>query len=162
MAEKKVKSTEIAMVGQVTEQNIPNLIAQIDARLEQLGADKEKNARITGELAGMKVSDVRDVEELRGLYAYITAKAEKVSMYDDVFKGVAPTTKLKPYTEGGHNVKQWQAEILTQFREVTFEAEVKQLKEAKKAFQDCLSEEAKREAKLQAAGDALRNLLNNE
>ncbi len=159
---KGVESQAVSVAGQLTEKNIPNLIAQIDVRLQQLVGDKEKDTRITGELQGEKVSDVKDVMRLRELYTYIRKKSEAVAEDDAAFKAIAPTAKIGVYKEGGHTAEQWKAEILKQYRDVTFEAEVEKLKKAKKAFQDCLSEEAKREAKLKDAASELKDLLNLE
>jgi hypothetical protein len=72
------------------------------------------------------------------------------------FKAVAPTTDLPAYKEGGATVKQWQEEILTQFREVTFAEQLAKLEKAKEILQNNLSQEMKLAASLQDVADLLK------
>ena len=160
MSESK-KSTALVTVGNLSEENIPKMLEQINGKIKELVGDKESAARITGELMGYKVSEVKDAMTLRELYAYITNKAVAVAANDNVFKLAAPMAKLPEYKEGGATVKQWQEEILIQYKEVTHEEVINKLKETKKALEECLSEEAKKQAKLQNVGLALEDLLNN-
>lgn len=158
----KTKSTTALTVsGQFSEGDIPKLLEQVNNKIKQLVGDREQASRITGELMGHKVSEVKDAMLLRELYGYITQKSKVVGEFDGVFKLAAPMAKLPEYKEGGATVKQWQEEIIIQYKEVTHEEVINKLKETKKALEECLSEEAKKQAKLQNVGLALEDLLNN-
>jgi hypothetical protein len=160
---KKVVETGVAVTGQFSEKDIPGLLEKINAKISQLNGDQEKASRITGDLGNGfgKISSITDINTLRRAYAYVTHQDEAVNKFNDIFKSVAPTVKLPVLKEGDGTVAQWQAEILTQFREVTFKEELNKLKETKKVLEECLSEEAKKKAKLQNAGEALSELLGN-
>lgn len=153
---KSTTSTELATANQFSDAGVASMLETINAKIKSLEGDKEKSSRITGTLMGMKVSDVKDTDTLRSLYAYITKKSESIKSFDDIFKAASPITSISEYKEGGANVKQWQAEIITQYREVTYKEELDKLKEAKKQLEECLSEEMKREAKLANVANLLK------
>jgi hypothetical protein len=147
------KGTKVTVVGATTElstksafsqSDIPGLLEKINSQIAELKGDREKNKRITGELGHFgKISDIKDINTLREAYTYATKMDKAISEHDDVFKAVAPTTKLPKWSEGGGNVKDWQEEILLQFREVTYKEQLDKLEKAKKILQDNLSAEMK-------------------
>ncbi len=157
MSKKGTKETGLSVAGQFTQSDIPKLLDGIQEKINQLKGDKEKAARITGELPLFgKISNIKDIDTLRAAYAYITKKTEAIESFNDAFKAVAPTAELSSYKEGGATVKQWQEEILTQYREVTFAEQLDKLEKAKQILQNNLSEELKLAASLQDVADLLK------
>lgn len=162
-AVKAVKATEVAVTGQfdnITEESIPGLLKDINARLAQLAGTKDKKSRLSGQLMGETLSEVKDVNKLMELYAYITKKGDAINSIIEEFKKVAPTAKIKEYTEEGGTCSEWAEAILERYAEITHEEELNILKETKKALEDCLSEQAKKKAKLEGLGATLATILN--
>jgi hypothetical protein len=153
------KSTAVAINGQFSEASIQPMLEQINARISQLTGGKDKKSTFSGEIGGEKLSEVKDVNKLQELYAYITKKFEAIETNVSVFQKVSPTTKIKPFKEDGANLVDIQQAILDRYAEITFEEELSKLKETKKALEECLSEEAKKAAKLQNLGETLKSLL---
>lgn len=146
---KQKKETGISVKGQFTQSDIPALLEKVNAQIKELKGDREKAQRITGELGPFgKISDVQDLNVLRGAYAYITKKTEAIHACDDVFKKAAPLAKINPYKEGGASVEQWKEEIIMQYKEIAYKEQIEKLEKTKKALQDNLSAEAKLQATL--------------
>ncbi len=156
---KETKSTAVAVQGQFSEASIQPMLEQINARISQLTGNKDKKSSFSGEINGEKLSEVKDVDQLQVLYAFITKKFEAIDANKSIFQAVSPTTKIKAFKEDGASLADIQQAILDRYAEVTFEAELSKLKETKKALEECLSEEAKKAAKLQNLGETLANLL---
>lgn len=155
MATKK-STAVLALTGTITQDKIPAMLEVINQKITNLKGDKEKAARVTGTLGAFgRVSDITNPDTLRDAYAYITRKGEAIEGYNEVFKKVAPTAKFNKYKEGGATVEQWQEEILTQYRDVTFKEELTKLQEAKKLLEENLSEELKFQARIQSVADLL-------
>ena len=159
MAKEINKSTGVAVAGQFSEASIQPMLEQINARISQLTGGKDKKSSFSGSINGEKLSDVKDADKLMTMYAFITKKAEAVESIKHKFQEVSPTTKIKAFKEEGAVVADIQQAILDRYAEVTFEEELSKLKETKKALEECLSEEAKKAAKLQNLGETLANLL---
>lgn len=159
MAKKETISTGVAVTGQFSEASIQPMLEQINARISQLTGGKDKKSSFSGSINGEKLSDVKDSTKLMEMYAFITKKAEAVEAIKDVFQAVSPTTKIKGFKEEGATLVDIQQAILDRYAEITFEEELSKLKETKKALEECLSEEAKKAAKLQNLGETLANLL---
>lgn len=146
-----IQETHVSIKGQFTQADIPDLLEKIRKQISELKGNQEKNTRITAELSNGfgKISDIKDPNTLREAYAYITHKHEAVTKFDEVFKAVAPTTKLAVIKDcGGATVKQIQEEILLQYREITFKDQLDKLEKTKTILEDSLSEDMKLQAKL--------------
>ncbi len=161
MAKTTTKSTgtEVAVAGQFSEASIQPMLEQINARISAITGGKEKKSSFSGSINGEKLSDVKDVDKLITMYAFITKKAEAFALVIPAFQAKSPTTKIKAFREEGATLEDVQNAILDRFSEITFEEELSKLKETKKALEECLSEEAKKAAKLQNLGETLKNLL---
>jgi len=158
---KTVKATnEVALSGQfnITEEGIPAMLKQITERISQLTGSKEKKSRLSGQLMGETLSEVKDVNKLQELYAYITKKGAAIEENRDKFLAVSPI-QLKEYMEEGGTVGEWQEAILEQYANVTHEEELQKLKKTKIALEECLSEEAKKKARLESIGVTLKEIL---
>lgn len=154
---KKSTTTGVAVNGQFTQSDIPNLLEIINNKIAALKGDKEKATRITGGLGAFgKISDITDINTLRGAYAYVTKKYEAIGGFDSVFKTAAPTITLPVYKEGGASLKQWQDEIVMQFKEVSFKEELDKLEKAKQILQDNLSTEMKLAASLNDIAELMK------
>lgn len=146
---KKKEEQGLSVKGQFTQADIPSLLEKVNAQIKELKGDREKAQRITGELGPFgKVSDITDLNTLRGAYAYIKKKTEAIHSYDDVFKKAAPLAKINPYKEGGASLEQWEEEIIMQYKEIAYKEQIEKLEKTKKALQDNLSAEAKLQATL--------------
>ncbi len=160
MAKKETTSasTQVAVAGQFTQSDIPSLLEKVNEQIANLKGDKEKNARITGELDMFgKVSSITDVNKLRKAYAYVNHQEAAVTSYDDVFKTAAPGVKLPPLKEGGATAKQWSEEILLQYKEVVFKEELTKLETIKQKLTDNLSAEMKLQATLGDIAEMLKS-----
>lgn len=155
----KTAGTEVALAGQFTEDSIPKMLEQINARISQITGGKEKKSSFSGSINGEKLSDVKDVSKLMAMFAFVTKKAEAIEAIKPKFQAVSPTTKIKAFREEGATLEDIQDAILERYAEVTYEEELAKLKETKKALEDCLSEEAKKAARLQNLGETLKTLL---
>ena len=160
---KSKKSTALAVAGQfnnITEESIPEMLKTITERISQLTGKPDKKSHLSGELMGEKLSEVKDANKLQELYSYITQKGAIIASNRHKFLKVSSTSKLKEYTEEGGTPEEWAEAILERYAEITHEEELNTLKETKKALEECLSEEAKKKARLESLGVTLASILN--
>lgn len=147
MSKKTTTETGVSVAGQFELANVPAYLEQVNAQIKALEGDKERGAKITESLGVFGViSGVKDPNVLRDAYAFISRKAQAAEEYKSVFQEIDPLTPIKEFKEKGHTVKQWQEEILAQYRSVTFDDKLSKLKEAKKLLEDNLSAEHKFQA----------------
>lgn len=159
MAKTIKAETGVSVAGQFSEASIQPMLEQINARISQLTGGKDKKSSFSGSINGEKLSEVKDSDTLQVMYAFVTTKSEAIERFKSEFQAVSPTTKIKAFKEEGATLEDIQKAILERYAEITFEAELSKLKETKKALEECLSEEAKKAAKLQNLGETLANLL---
>ncbi len=152
MAKKETISTGLSVAGQFSEASIQPMLEQINARISQLTGGKDKKSNFSGEINGEKLSEVKDGDKLQTMF-------DAINEFKSAFQAVSPTTKIKAFKEEGCSLADLQQAILDRYAEITFEEELSKLKETKKALEECLSEEAKKAAKLQNLGETLANLL---
>ncbi len=143
-------------LASMTKNDVPALLEQVKSQIKELKGNKESDARITGplEMFGV-ISSIKDPEVLKGAYAFITKKCEAIDSYASVFEKENPGVKVNPAKVGGHTVKQWQDEILRQYREVTYEEKLNKLNQVKEKLEANLSEEAKLRASMADIADIL-------
>jgi hypothetical protein len=153
-------STELALGNQFTLSQIPDLLSQINQKIKSLeGSDDESNI-ISGPIDMFgELKNINDPAQLMACYAYVTKKIEGITSFSQVFKDAAPTIKVPVIKIAGVTLPVLQKAILSQYKKVTLAEVLNGLKETKKTLEECLSEEDKKQAKLQNAGAALANLL---
>ena len=158
---KKVETVEtgLSVAGQFTEESIPSMLKEINDRIGQLTFSKEKKSKFTGTIMGETLSEIKDSNKLHELYTYITRKGEAINGNRSKFTSVAPTAKLKEYTEEGVTPEELGEFILERYAEITHEEELETLRKTKTALEDCLSEEAKKKARLESLGQTLASIL---
>lgn len=145
---------EVATATQFTLEEVPSLLQQVNDQIKKLKGDKERAAKITSSLGAFGViSDIKDPARLMDAYAFITRKAKAYEEFTPVFQEVDTLTPVKAFTESGHSLKQWQDEIMAQYRETTFESKLAKLTEAKKILEENLSREQKFVASMQNIKD---------
>jgi len=150
----KAKNMEVATATQFTLEEVPNLLQQVNDQIKKLKGDKERAAKITTPLGAFGIiSDIKDPARLMDAYAFITRKAAAYAEFTPVFQEVDSLTPIKAFTEGGHSLKQWQDEIMAQYRETTFESKLAKLTEAKRILEENLSREQKFVASMQNIKD---------
>lgn len=149
-------STALATGKQFTQDQVPNYLEQVKERLRALKGEEKDSLRISEELEPFgKISEITDVQELMGAYAYVTYKANGIENFRAVFEKNVPAIKIPAITINGHSLEKWQAEILTQHRAATYKQEIEKLEKVKNELEACLSEEHKLAAKLSNIADIL-------
>lgn len=140
---KKKTTTAVAIKDQVEMQlaTVPEKLAQIKAALADIEDNTKNASALSGSLKPFgKLADMTDPMQIREAYTYITSKTEANTKNDPMFAKIT-IGKLKPYSEGGFSLKQWQEAILVQYTKVTKKDKIAKLKEAKKELEKLLSDE---------------------
>lgn len=147
-------NTGLSVSGQFSLEQVPDLLQQINDKIKELQGDKDRAAKINEPLGPFgRVSDIKEPSKLMDAYAFISRKAAAHDEFKPVFQAIDPLSPVKAFTESGHTVKQWQDEIIAQYRETTFESKLAKLKEAKKMLEENLSAEQKFVASMQNIKD---------
>jgi hypothetical protein len=153
---KKNTETGVALKSQFTQNDVPAMLEKVNEEISKLKGDKEKIVRISGALGPFGiVSSIKDIPTLVKAYSYITSKAKAYADSAEPFKSIDPSVKIPAFDENGASLKQWQEEILMQYREVTFESKLAKLKAVKEELEKNLSAEMKLAASLANIADIL-------
>lgn len=139
------KKQELTVITKdsITLENVPSLLERVNQEIQKLKGNKEKNARISESLGNFgRVTDIKDLNTLRGAYAYVTRKLEAVSAYDEVFE-VALGQKMDSSKENGFTAEKWQEEILAQAAEITFASKLEKLEKTRSILMENVSKEQK-------------------
>lgn len=156
--QKSTSTTALATKETFSQEDVPSLLDKVNDRLRQLKGEEKETIRITEDLEPFgRISDITDVSELMGAYAYVTKKAEAIESYRSVFESNVPAIKIATTTINGHTVDKWQKEILTQHRTATYKQEIEKLQQVKNELESCLSEEHKLTAKLSNIAEILKS-----
>ena len=147
---KKVNTNTGLATRDVKRENVPNFLKDINDRLAALKGEEKDSRRITEELEPFgKISEITDVQELMGAYAYITYKAKGIESFRSVFELNVSAITIPAVTINGHSLERWQEEILTQHRAVTFKQEIEKLEKIRERLTKHLSEDQKFEEDMQ-------------
>jgi len=146
---KKVQETGVALVGQYTQNDIPQLVEAINAKIKSLQGDSDDSTRITGDIDMFgKLEDIKEPMKLMEVYNYVTKKINGVNEFIATFKAVSPTIPVPTMKIAGATLQCLQKEILLQYKKVTHAEELAKLRKAKEELESCLSEDMKVQAKL--------------
>ena len=141
-----------ATLDKITQNDLPNLLKVIDAKIAELKGDDKEESSGTVEVAGFgRVSDIKEPMILRAAYAQTVQKSRIVNEFNDIFKAEAPTIEVKPFKESGNSTETILKAILSQYKKVVFKEELDKLVKAKEKIQQNLSQEDKMRADLQDA-----------
>lgn len=156
----KSKNTAVATVGQFSLDQIPNLLTQINEKIKSLEGDSEETSVMSGPIDMFgELKNINEPIKLMEVYNYVTKKMEGVEAVAPIFKEAAPTVKVPTMKIAGATLPILQKAILSRYKAVTLAEVLNGLKKTKTILEECLSEEDKKVAKLQNAGEALASLL---
>lgn len=159
-SKKAVENTSVAVVGQYTLSQIPDLLSQINEKIKSLEGDSDDTNIISGPIDHFgELKDITEPLRLMEVYNYVTKKMNGIAEVAEVFKAAAPTMKTPAIKIAGAGLPTLQKAILARYIKATSTEVLRGLKDTKKLLEECLSEEDKKVAKLQNAATALQNLL---
>lgn len=141
----KVKSTDVAVITKdmITLENVPTLLEKVNSEISKLKGNRDKTAKITEALGNFGVvSSIKDLDTLRGAFAYVTKKLEAVNSFNPTFE-TALGQKVTEAKENGYTLEKWQEEILAQAQEVTFSTKLEKLEKTRTILMENVSKEQK-------------------
>jgi len=138
----EAKNTGVAVAGQFTQADIPNMLETVVAKIKLLKAGVEDKPQTTGELDGFgKINDIKDVGTLIKAYSSVDNRQK---CYDEAAKEMLPEGVKKPtFKLNSFSAEQWKADIKKRTVEVGFQQELDKLNKVKTKLEANLSAEAK-------------------
>ena len=121
---------------------IPDIIAQLDKQIKEIGNIETSQYKTNMELAPFgNLKNVKDVETLVKAHSLVAGKAAR---YDESVKALNLEGTAKPFIENGYSLGEWEADIQLQVRILTHKDRLEELKRLKKEAQQFVSEEDKK------------------
>ena len=136
----KEATKEVAVVREFSQANIPTMIEEINAKIQQLSPSGESDG--TASMGGKKLTgfgvldDISTVESITKAHSSVVAKGEA---YAASAKELGVDTKKYPCKIDGYAPASWAKALSSRLNRVRNKVELKRLKEAKKLLEDNLS-----------------------
>jgi hypothetical protein len=138
----KDKKTQLAVVEQFTQADIPNMLETVIKKITLLKKGVENKPQTTGELDGFgNINSIIAVETLIKAYSSVVNRQK---CYDEAAKEMLPEgIKKPPFKLNGYTANQWISDIKKRTVEVGFQQELTKLNKVKDKLEANLSAEAK-------------------
>lgn len=158
MAKAKETTTAVSVQGQFTTNDVPALLAQAQAKLEELsGPAKGEVKEITSSLPGF--GRIQDIDSLEVLIKAASSIRGKEAGYKAAFKKdfAGLTGKKQPaFAIEGHSASLWIKNLQGRYVEIASKEEIAKVKEAISILEDNLSKDAKFNASMQKIAGIFR------
>ena len=141
---KEVEATEVATVDQFSQQSIPAMIAQVNAKIKQLSPAGSSDA--DAKMGDRKISGygrLDDISTVENIVKVHSAMKEKNRAYTESAKTLGVDLKKYPIQIDGYSPKTWIKALENRLTRVKNKVELAKLMEAKKLLEANLSAEDK-------------------
>ena len=124
-----------------TKENVPQLIATLEARRKELTGPEEDNVDLSSKYDGEEISSIKTVSRLLEVSASVHARK---TQYDQEIKRYGLEDKnIAPFSTFGKSVEQWEKVIEKAIKTLINKVELEKVESALKDLSEFESEEAK-------------------
>lgn len=157
MAKKATSKKHAVAVGNqfgLTQQDVPNLLDQVNAKIKELKGEDETAHQTTGELDGFgNIFNINNPADLIKAYSSVKGRFE-------AYKKAAAEMGIKnppPFKLGDSTADKWLIDIAKCYRSATHKQELDKLVKVKERLETLLSEEDKIKNTLSSIADILNS-----
>lgn len=138
----KEENTGVAVSGQFTQADIPNMLETVIKKITELKKGISDKPETTGELDGFgAINKIDTVEQLIKAHSSVVNRQK---CYDESANEILPENIKKPtFKLNGFSAKQWVSDIKKRIVEVGYKQELEKLNKVKTKLEANLSAEAK-------------------